>query len=156
MIVGYAAGVFDLFHIGHLNLLRNARGMCDRLVVGVTTDDLSLYKGKRPMIPLAERMEIVRSIEYVDAVVPQETMDKVAMCKKIRADLMFVGDDWYATERWEAFEAELARVGVSVVYFPYTKGVSSTLISQALRETRGWTMEGQTQPDLQLLTAGDA
>lgn len=141
MRVGYTSGVFDLFHIGHLNLLRNARAMCDRLVVGVTTDDLSLYKGKVPLIPLQDRMEIVRAIEYVDAVVPQETMDKVTMVQKLKADVMFVGDDWYATERWEQFERELADVGVQVVYFPYTKGISSTKIAQALRETRGWTMD---------------
>lgn len=141
MYVGYTSGVFDLFHIGHLNLLRNARAMCDRLIVGVTTDDLSLYKGKTPLIPLAERMEIVRAIRYVDAVVPQETMDKVSMVQKLKADAMFVGDDWYATERWQQFEIDLSEVGVDVVYFPYTKGISSTKITHALRGARGWVME---------------
>lgn len=81
MVIGYTSGVFDLFHIGHLNLLKNAKGMCDKLIVGVTTDDLSLYKGKKPLIPFEDRLEIVRAVRYVDAVVPQETMDKAAQCK---------------------------------------------------------------------------
>jgi glycerol-3-phosphate cytidylyltransferase len=141
MIIGYTSGVYDLFHIGHLNMLKNARSMCDKLVVGVTTDSLSLYKGKKPMIPYEERIEIVRSIRYVDAVVPQETMDKLEMCKKIKASILFVGDDWYRTEKWEYIEKELKGIGVSVVYFPYTKGVSSTKIAETLRETRGWGIE---------------
>ena len=141
MIIGYASGVFDLFHIGHLNLLKNARGMCDRLVVGVTTDDLSLYKGKKPLIPFEDRIEIVRAISYVDAVVPQETMDKAMMCKKIKASFLFVGDDWYNTPKWKDIETELAGIGIRVIYFPYTKGVSSTIISETLKNTRGWSVE---------------
>lgn len=93
MVIGYAAGVFDLFHIGHLNLLKNARGMCDKLIVGVTTDELVTYKGKTPTIPFEDRKEIVRSIRYVDAVVPQYDMDKLTMCKKLGATILFVGDD---------------------------------------------------------------
>lgn len=93
MIIGYTAGVYDLFHVGHLNLLKNAKGMCDKLIVGVTTDDLVLYKGKHSMIPYSDRAEIVRSCKYVDAVVPQEDMDKLKMCKKLKAKIMFVGDD---------------------------------------------------------------
>ena len=85
MIIGYTSGVFDLFHVGHLNLLKNAKAMCDKLVVGVTTDDLAQYKGKTPMIPYADRAEIVRAVRYVDAVVPQRDMDKAAMCQKIGA-----------------------------------------------------------------------
>ena len=81
MTIGYTAGVFDLFHVGHLNLLKNAKGMCDKLVVGVTTDDLVTYKGKHAMIPFEDRLEIVRSIRFVDAVVPQSDMDKLTMCK---------------------------------------------------------------------------
>jgi len=138
MIIGYTSGVYDLFHIGHLNLLKNAKGMCDRLIVGVTTDDLSLYKGKKPLIPFEDRIEIVRSIKYVDAAVPQETMDKAEMCKKIKASLLFVGDDWYSTPKWDEIEQELKELGIKVIYFPYTKGVSSTVISNALREVRGW------------------
>jgi len=138
MLIGYTSGVFDLFHIGHLNLLRNAKGMCDRLIVGVTTDDLSFYKGKKPLIPFEDRIEIIRSIKYVDAVVSQETMDKAEMCKKLKASVLFVGDDWYKTPKWEVIEKELNEIGVRVVYFPYTKGVSSTVITNTLKEMRGW------------------
>ena len=141
MIIGYTSGVFDLFHIGHLNLLKNAKGMCDKLIVGVTTDDLSLYKGKKPLIPFEDRFEIVRSIKYVDAAVPQETMDKAEMCKKLKASVLFVGDDWYRTQKWESIELELIELGVKVVYFPYTKGVSSSAISKALKDTRGWALK---------------
>jgi glycerol-3-phosphate cytidylyltransferase len=136
MIIGYTAGVFDLFHIGHLNLLKNAKGMCDRLVVGVTTDELVRYKNKSPVIPFTERIEIVRNIKYVDAVVAQEDMDKMLMCKKLKADILFVGDDWYATEKWEDYEKEFQEAGIRIVYFPYTKGISSTKINNILKETR--------------------
>ena len=95
MIIGYTTGVFDLFHIGHLNLLKNAKGMCDKLIVGVTTDDLVLYKGKQALIPFEDRIEIVRSCRYVDAAVPQYDMDKLTACKKLGATILFVGDDWY-------------------------------------------------------------
>ena len=132
MVIGYTTGVYDLFHIGHLNLLKNARGMCDRLVVGVTVDELVQYKGKTAVIPFEERVEIVRACRYVDAVVPQYDMDKLKVCKKLGATYMFVGDDWYGTEKWKAYEKEFAREGISIVYFPYTRGVSSTKISQAL------------------------
>jgi len=138
MIIGYTSGVFDLFHIGHLNLLKNAKGMCDKLIVGVTTDDLSLYKGKKPLIPFEDRLEIIRGIRYVDAVVPQKTMDKSEMCKKLKAAILFVGDDWYNTKKWENIECDLMEQGVRVVYFPYTKGVSSTKIGEAIEKTRGW------------------
>ncbi len=136
MIIGYTAGVFDLFHIGHLNLLKNAKGMCDKLIVGVTVDDLVTYKGKHALIPFEDRLEIVRAIKYVDAVVPQEDMDKLAMCKKLGAKILFVGDDWYGTEKWENYEKEFNEEEIKIVYFPYTKGVSSTLINQALEEAR--------------------
>lgn len=136
-IVGYTSGVFDLFHIGHLNLLKNAKGMCDQLIVGVTVDELVTYKGKKAMIPFEDRAEIVRSIKYVNAVVPQYDMDKSTMCKKIKADMMFVGDDWYDTPKWQSIEEELREIGVRVVYFPYTKGVSSTKITEALKAGRG-------------------
>lgn len=136
MIIGYTAGVYDLFHIGHLNLLKNAKGMCDKLIVGVTTDELVKYKGKTPVIPYEDRAEIVRSIKYVDAVVPQEDMDKLTMCKKLGAQILFVGDDWYGTDKWKAYEAEFAEAGIKIVYFPYTKGVSSTMITHVLVKTR--------------------
>ncbi len=135
-VIGYTAGVYDLFHIGHLNLLKNAKGMCDKLIVGVTTDDLVTYKGKKAFIPFEDRVEIVRSIQYVDAVIPQSDMDKVTMCKKLKADILFVGDDWYDTDKWRNYEKELNRNNVQVIYFPYTKGVSSTKISEALHIIR--------------------
>lgn len=141
MVIGYTTGVYDLFHVGHLNLLKNAKGLCDKLIVGVTTDDLVEYKGKRSMIPYEDRAEIVRAIKYVDAVVPQYDMDKLAACKKLGATVLFVGDDWYGTEKWQAFEQELAAEGIRVVYFPYTRGISSTKITQALKDVRGWTAD---------------
>ena len=136
MVVGYAAGVFDLFHVGHLNLLKNAKGLCDKLVVGVTVDDLVLYKGKHATIPFEDRLEIVRSIKYVDAAVPQYDMDKLSACKKLGADILFVGDDWYGTDKWADYEKEFAEAGIRIVYFPYTKGISSTQISRALKHLR--------------------
>lgn len=138
-IIGYTAGVYDLFHMGHLNLLKNAKGMCDRLIVGVTVDELVKYKGKEAFIPFIERAEIVRSCKYVDAVVPQEDMDKLTMCKKLGASYLFVGDDWYGTEKWQNYEREFAEAGIKIVYFPYTKSVSSTKIREALKNGRGWT-----------------
>ena len=138
MVIGYTAGVFDLFHIGHLTLLKNAKALCDKLIVGVTVDELVLYKGKHAMIPFSDRAEIVRSIKYVDAVVPQYDMDKLAACKKLGASILFVGDDWYGTEKWKQYEEEFNREGIKIVYFPYTKGISSTKITEALKATRGW------------------
>ena len=141
MIIGYTTGVFDLFHIGHLNLLKNAKGMCDKLVVGVSVDELVQYKGKSVLIPFEDRIEIVRSCKYVDAAIPQYNMDKVKACKELGAKLMFVGDDWYGTDKWKQYEEILAKEGIKVVYFPYTKGVSSTRITNALKQVRGWTRE---------------
>lgn len=137
MIVGYTAGVYDLFHVGHLNLLKNARGMCDKLVVGVTVDELVTYKGKRAMIPFEDRIEIVRSIKYVDAAIPQYDMDKVRACRELGASMLFVGDDWYGTDKWREYERDAEESGIQVVYFPYTKGVSSTQITRALKAVRG-------------------
>ncbi len=136
MIIGYTSGVFDLFHIGHLNLLKNAKGMCDRLIVGVTVDELVLYKGKHAVIPFEERIEIVRSIKYVDAAVPQYNMNKLEACMKLKANVLFVGDDWYGTDKWEEYERELKKNNIDVVYFPYTKGISSTLLNQTLIDLR--------------------
>lgn len=136
-IIGYTAGVYDLFHIGHLNLLKNAKGMCDKLIVGVTVDELVAYKGKQAMIPFEERIEIVRACKYVDAAIPQSDMDKLLMCKKIGAKVLFVGDDWYGTEKWEKYEKEFAKEGIKIVYFPYTKSISSTKIRETLFNVRG-------------------
>lgn len=128
--------MYDLFHIGHLNLLKNAKGMCDKLIVGVTVDELVSYKGKQAMIPFEDRIEIVRSIKYVDAAVPQYDMDKLTACKKLGAQLLFVGDDWYGTEKWQQYENEFAQAGIKIVYFPYTKGISSTRINETLHVVR--------------------
>lgn len=137
MIIGYTTGVYDLFHIGHLNLLKNAKSMCDKLIVGVTVDELVSYKGKKAMIPFEDRLEIVRSCKYVDAVVPQYDMDKLAACKKLGAEIMFVGDDWYGTEKWNEYEKKFKSEGIKIVYFPYTKGTSSSQIRNALNVMRG-------------------
>ncbi len=136
MIIGYTAGVFDLFHIGHLNLLKGAKGLCDKLIVGVSTDELVQYKGKTPVIPFADRIEIIRSIKYVDAAVAQENMDKLEMCKRLKASIMFVGDDWYDSEKWQDYERQFDEAGIKIVYFPYTKNISSTQISKALKHLR--------------------
>ena len=136
MTIGYTTGVYDLFHIGHLNLLKNAKGLCDKLIVGVTVDELVAYKHKRAIIPFEDRLEIIRSIKYVDAAIPQDNIDKFAAWEKIKFDILFVGDDWYQSESWQVMEEKFKKVGVKVVYFPYTKGVSSTVISQALKLVR--------------------
>ncbi len=141
MTIGYTTGVYDLFHIGHLNLLKNAKGMCDKLIVGVTVDELVAYKGKRAMIPFEDRIEIVRSCKYVDAAVPQYDMDKLTACKKLGASFLFVGDDWYGTSKWQEYEKQFTEAGIRIVYFPYTKGISSTQITKALNAVRGETLE---------------
>jgi glycerol-3-phosphate cytidylyltransferase len=132
-IVGYTAGVFDLFHVGHLRLLHNAASLCDRLIVGVSSDALVQYKGKSPIVPFAERAEIVRSVRGVSAVVTQNDMDKFAMWQKLKFDVMFVGDDWHGTDKWNTIEEKFADVGVRVIYFPYTEGTSSSLITKELK-----------------------
>jgi glycerol-3-phosphate cytidylyltransferase len=136
MVIGYTAGVFDLFHIGHLTLLKNAKALCDKLIVGVTVDELVLYKGKRAMIPFSDRIEIIRNIKCVDAAVPQYDMDKLTMCKKLGATILFVGDDWYATDKWKEYEKDFQEAGIKIIYFPYTHGVSSTKITEALTAVR--------------------
>lgn len=136
MIIGYTTGVFDLFHIGHLIMLKNAKSLCDKLIVGVTTDELVSYKNKKSVIPFEERLEIVRSIKYVDAAIPQRDMDKFAMWEKLKFDVMFVGDDWYGTEKWKQLDAQFEEQGVRIVYFPYSKGTSSTLINETLNSLR--------------------
>jgi glycerol-3-phosphate cytidylyltransferase-like family protein len=110
--------------------------MCDKLIVGVTVDELVAYKGKKAMIPFEDRIEIIRSVRYVDAAIPQHDMDKLSACKKIGAQILFVGDDWYGTEKWQEYEKEFAEAGIRIVYFPYTKGISSTKITEALNAVR--------------------
>ncbi len=132
MVIGYTTGVYDLFHIGHLNLLKNAKGMCDKLIVGVTVDELVTYKGKKALIPFEDRIELVRSCKFVDAAVPQYDMDKLTACKKLGASYLFVGDDWYGTEKWQNYEKDFEEAGIKIIYFPYTKGISSTQIQNVL------------------------
>ena len=135
-MVGYTSGVYDLFHVGHLNLLKNAKGLCDKLIVGVTSDELVSYKNKKSVIPHSERMEIVRNIKFVDAVVPQNDMDKIKMWERLKFDIMFVGDDWFDTPKWRELDSKFKVLGVKIIYFPYTKGVSSTLINSTLDNLR--------------------
>ena len=124
MIIGYTTGVFDLFHIGHLNLLRKAKEQCDHLIVGVSTDDLVMYKHKHAVIPFEERIEIVKAIRFVDEVVPQVNMDKMEAWERLHFNIMFVGDDWKGTAKWEAYEKQFA------------EGTSSTLINDVLLKLR--------------------
>ena len=133
-IIGYTTGVYDLFHIGHLNLLRNAKKNCDYLIVGLTTDELVQYKGKSPVIPLEERMAIVEAIKYVDEVVIQDDLDKVKAWEKYHYDILFVGDDWKGNDKWNEYERQLNERGAKVQYLPYTKTTSSTLITKVLND----------------------
>lgn len=133
-IIGYTTGVFDLFHVGHLNILRRAKEQCDYLIAGVTVDELVSYKKKKAFIPYEERKEIVGAIRYVDKVVPQQSMDKFAAWEKYHFDKIFVGDDWKGTPTWNKWEEEFSKVGVEVVYFPYTKQTSSTELREALKK----------------------
>lgn len=135
-IIGYTTGVYDLFHVGHLNLLKNAKGMCDKLIVGVTVDELVAYKGKKALIPFEDRIEIVRACKYVDVAVPQYNMDKLTACKKLGASVLFVGDDWYGTEKWNKYEEEFKKEGIKIIYFPYTQSISSTKIRETLDKVR--------------------
>lgn len=132
--VGYTTGVFDLFHVGHLNILRRAKEQCESLIVGVSTDELVMeYKNKLPVIPQEERMEIVRSIVYVDQVVPQVNRDKLSAWEQLKFDVMFVGDDWKGSPLFMEVETKLRKLGVDVVYFPYTKGVSTTMVKDKIQ-----------------------
>lgn len=135
-ILGYTTGVYDLFHIGHLNLLKNAAAQCDRLIVGVTTDELALArKGKRPVIPFEERFAIVGALRCVDEVVAQTDMDKYAAWERLRFDRMFVGDDWKGHPKWSLMERRFALHGVEIVYFPYTHHVSSSHLRHVIEDT---------------------
>jgi len=133
--IGYTTGVYDLFHIGHLNVLKRARLECDYLIVGVTSDELSMKaKNKKPVIPFAERMEIVESIKFVDEVIPQMDYDKMAAWNNFKFDKMFVGNDWKGTKKWNDIENDFSKLGVEIVYFPYTTHTSSTLLKEVLNK----------------------
>lgn len=131
--IGYTTGVFDMFHIGHLNILKEAKKQCDYLIVGVSTDELVMeYKNKKTVIPYKERKEILESIKYVDKVIPQIDRDKVKAYKKYKFDVMFVGDDWKGSKFFNYTQQQLNDLGVDIVYFPYTKKISSTILREKL------------------------
>ncbi|MCU1521333.1 MAG: undecaprenyldiphospho-muramoylpentapeptide beta-N-acetylglucosaminyltransferase [Arthrobacter sp.] len=131
--IGYASGVYDLFHIGHLNLLKHARQNCDYLIAGVVSADSTMrQKSKEPVVPLHERLEIVRNIRLVDEVVVDDFVDKVDAWRAFGFSVFFKGDDWRGTEKGMRLEAGMREVGVEVVYFPYTVHTSSTMLRRAL------------------------
>lgn len=132
--IGYTTGVYDMFHIGHLNILKKAKEQCDYLIVGVTTDELVSYKNKKAIIPHDERMSIVENVKCVDKVVSQDSMDKMAAWEECKFDVMFVGSDWENTDKWNEFERQFGEVGVDIVYFPYTKSTSSTKLRTVLEK----------------------
>lgn len=131
--VGYTTGVFDMFHIGHLNILKRAKELCDYLIVGVSTDEVvENYKHKTPIIPFRERIAIVGELKCVDKTVPQTSMDKMEAWKELHFDALFHGSDWKGSDMYNKMIAEFADVGVDVVFLPHTEGVSSTLLSEVL------------------------
>jgi glycerol-3-phosphate cytidylyltransferase len=132
-VVGYAPGVYDLFHVGHLNILKHAKAHCDVLIAGVVSDEMCLLaKGVEPFVPAAERLEIVRHIDLVDAVHVEVVPDKLETWKQLRFHRIFKGDDWRGTPKGEKLERDFASVGVEVVYFPYTVHTSSSKLRRAL------------------------
>ena len=131
--IGYAPGVYDLFHVGHLNILRHAKSRCDYLIAGVVSDGIAeRVKGSRPVIPLAERLEIVRSITFVDEARAEVLPEKLDTWREVQFDIIFKGDDWRGTPKGQQLERDFAAVGVTVKYFPYTVHTSSTLLRKAL------------------------
>lgn len=130
MIIGYTCGVYDILHIGHINLLRNAKALCDKLIVGLSTDVCVKYKFKNTIMNYETRKTILESIKYVDCVIPQENTNKIEAYNKIKFNILFVGDDWYNTEKWNNYEMELKKYNVKIVYFPYTKSCSTTLLKK--------------------------
>ena len=136
-IIGYTTGVFDLFHIGHVKILQKAKSLCDKLIVGVSTDALvKKYKNKKPIIPFSERVEVIKNNKCVDLVVSQNSLDKFKNWNKLKYDVMFVGDDWYATKKWRDLDQKFRKLGVKIVYLPYTKKTSSTKINKILDDFR--------------------
>jgi glycerol-3-phosphate cytidylyltransferase len=132
-VVGYVPGAWDMFHIGHLNILRRARERCDRLIVGVVLDDvMRSVKGKQPLVPFAERLEVVGQISCVDEAVPDVSGDKLVMWQQLHFDALFKGDDWKGTPQGDRLEEAMTAVGVRVVYFPYTGHTSSTKLRRLI------------------------
>lgn len=135
MVIGYTTGVYDMFHIGHLNIIKRAKEQCDYLIVGVSTDELvQKDKNKTPIIPFADRVAIVESIKYVDKVVPQEDKNKFGAWEKYHFNRMFVGSDWKGSVAWNEFEKQFAPVGVEIVYLDHTDGISSTILRDRLND----------------------
>ncbi len=133
--IGYTAGVFDMFHIGHLNLIKQAKARCDILVVGVNSDELvKSYKDKLPVINQEERLEIISALRYVDKAVLVSTLDKTEICKEYNVDAVFIGDDWKGSERWNETERELKQYNTDVVYLSRTEGISSTMLRDRFLE----------------------
>lgn len=134
MVIGYTTGVYDMFHIGHLNVIRRAKEQCDFLIVGVSTDELVIKdKHKRPVIPFEERIAIVDALKYVDKVVPQTNKNKKEAWKAYHFDRMFVGSDWKGTPQWNKFEEEFEPLGVEIIYLPHTDGISSTKLTHLIK-----------------------
>ena len=134
-VIGYTQGTFDMFHIGHLNLIKNAKRHCDYLVVGVNDDVLvESYKKKRPIGPVKERAEIIRAIKYVDEVVITSTLDKKEIWNQVRFDEIYIGDDWKGNARWEKTGEDMKELGVRLVFLPYTKDTSSTMLREKLKD----------------------
>ena len=132
--LGYTTGVFDMFHVGHLNILRRSKELCKKLIVGVSTDDLVMqYKHKLPIMPLEDRMEIIAAIKYVDQVVIQESLDKFKAWEKLRFNAIFHGDDWKGSELYSQMEAKLKRVNVDIIFLPHTDGISTTILTEIIR-----------------------
>lgn len=137
MIIGYTTGVFDMFHIGHLNILRRAKEQCDYLIVGVSTDELvQKEKNKTPIIPFKHRCEIVKAIKYVDEVVPQVDKNKLLAWNKFHFNKMFVGSDWKGTDAWNKYEEQFLPLGVKLIYLDHTDGISSTILRERLGYTK--------------------
>ena len=137
LIIGYTTGVFDLFHVGHVKILKKAKSLCDKLIVGVSTNALvKKYKNKKTIIPYNERVEIIKSVKFVDLVIPQNSLNKIQSYKKLKYDVIFVGDDWYASKKWKLFDKQFKKLGVKIVYLPYTKKTSSTKINKILNTFR--------------------
>ena len=133
--VGYTTGVYDMFHIGHLNILKNAKEQCDYLIVGVSTDEVvESYKHKRPIIPFEERKAIVEAIKYVDEVVPQISMNKREAWEKLQFEALFHGDDWKGSSLYDKYMEEFKDTGVDLVFLPHTKGTSSTKLAEVLNK----------------------
>ena len=132
---GYTTGVFDLFHVGHLNILKKSKELCNHLVVGVTTDELVSYKNTEAFVSFEERIQIVEAIKYVDEAFAQDNMNKMEAWEKIKFDVVFVGSDWKNTEKWNQIEKKFKRFGVDVVYFDYTITTSSTKIRQKINKS---------------------